>query len=58
MTRAAGKSWQHRHMRGDDGGDKALPQTSNKGSITQHSNLKVGGRTSGGTATADDGGSG
>jgi hypothetical protein len=32
MMRAAGKSWWHQQTRGDDGGNKALPQTSNVGS--------------------------
>jgi hypothetical protein len=32
MTRAVGKSQWHRRMRGDDGNDKALPQTSDSGS--------------------------
>ncbi len=36
ITRAAGKSWQHRRMRGDDSGNKALPQMSNV-SIMQQS---------------------
>jgi hypothetical protein len=29
MMRAAGESWQYQQMRGDDGGNKALPQMSN-----------------------------
>jgi hypothetical protein len=36
MTRATGESQQHWRMRGDDGGNKALPQTSNV-SIMQQS---------------------
>ncbi len=64
MTRAADKSWQHRRMRGDDGGNKALPQTSNDVSIMQQSTSsgrredeqrRYGNRM---TAVADDDGGG
>ncbi len=37
MMRAAGKSQQHWRMRDDNGGNKALPQISNKVSIMQQS---------------------
>jgi hypothetical protein len=36
MMRAEGKSWRHWSTRGDDGGDEALPQTSNVGSDKKH----------------------
>ncbi len=38
MMRAAGKSRQHWQTRGDDGGNKALPQTSDVGSDKRHDN--------------------
>jgi hypothetical protein len=58
VTRAAGKSQWHWRMRGDDGNNKALPQTSNVGSDKRRSREGRDSRVVMLGATADNGSSG